>query len=169
MLLRILRFALPIACVSLVLATAGCRASETDRATSGTPIVPTVTTPSPPSPGDPTGVTWTLTGMLVDGIELPGSVPGGHAITLRFRPDLGQLIGNAGCNGYGAPYTLSGNALHLIGLGQTELGCAQPVVAEENAYLAALLRVGRFAIADGGDTLTLSSNDGRVQLTYRKS
>jgi heat shock protein HslJ len=158
--------------VVLVLDLVGCavpassRASTT-QAASGTSNTATATTT--PTPGDPTGVTWTLTGMLVDGATWPGSAPGGRAITLQFRTDLGQLIGNAGCNGYGAPYTLTGDAVHVHGVGQTLIACGAAVDAEETAYLDALQRVGRFALSSDGSTLTLSSDDGQVQLTYRRS
>lgn len=173
--LRRILLALPIACLSLamaVVAVAGCGASGgngAERIPTATAIVATITMSSSPSPGDPTGATWTLTGMLVDGVTWSGAVPGGRAITLQFRPDLSQLIGNAGCNSYDANYTLSGDALHVIAVEQTQIGCSPPVVTEENTYLAALLRVERFAVSAGGDTLTLSSNDGQVHLTYRRS
>jgi heat shock protein HslJ len=158
--------------VVLVLALVGCAVSASSRAStsqpaSGTPNTATATTT--PTPGDPIGPTWTLTGMLVDGGTWPSSAPGGHAITLQFRTDLGQLIGNAGCNGYGAPYTLTGDALHVHGVGQTLIACGTAVDAEETAYLDALQRVERFALSSDGSTLILSSDDGRVQLTYRRS
>jgi heat shock protein HslJ len=107
--------------------------------------------------------------MKVDGVERPVSTPRGHAPILQFRPDLGLILGNTGCNMYSAPYTLDGDALRLKGLGQTLMGCAEPVIAVEDDYLAALQRIGRFVVSDGGATLILSSDDGSVRLTYHRS
>ena len=58
-------------------------------------------------------------------------------VTAVFGAD-GQLSGSAGCNRYSAPYTVDGNKIK-IGLAiSTMMACAQPIMAQEAAYLAAI-------------------------------
>jgi heat shock protein HslJ len=110
-----------------------------------------------------TQASWTLTRLLVDGKEQP-LVPG-RAPTLQFRTHDGTIVGTDGCNSYFGPYTLQGERLHLGELGQTLVGCLEAGVGQqENTYMSALRRVTRVQVA--GATLTLSSDDGAVQLTF---
>jgi heat shock protein HslJ len=114
-----------------------------------------------------THTTWALTRLVVDGREqqlVPGRAP-----TLVFGPFNGHyngIHGSSGCNGFGGTYTLSGNALHLSGMSYTNVYCLPGTLMEqEDTYFQALMRVERYHV--DGDTLTLTSADGRVQLTFR--
>jgi heat shock protein HslJ len=142
------------------IALAACGTSA--RVASGIPVV-TTTTPTSGAAGDVTHSAWILTQMIVDGVAQ--QVVAGRAPTLSFHPQDGTLLGNAGCNAYSADYTLAGDTLGLDHMAQTQALCMQPVVEQENAYLHAFWRVTRLHLAN--DTLTLSSSDGTVQLTFR--
>jgi heat shock protein HslJ len=103
---------------------------------------------------------------MVDGREQP-LVPG-HAPTLHIGPVNGQgqidgIYGNGGCNDYDGTYTLSGDTIHLSMRGYTQMFC--DATDEENAYFRVLGGIKRYHVE--GNTLTLTSADGSVQLTFR--
>jgi len=135
-------------------------------------------TPSSPTPtatqtltqtANLTQTTWTLTRLMVAGHEQP-LVPG-HAPTLHFDPFNGQIYGirgTGGCNGYGGTYALAGNTLSVTTLSYTQMACLAgggSLDQQESAYFQALLRVTGYHL--DGNTLTLTSADGSVQLTFR--
>jgi heat shock protein HslJ len=121
-------------------------------------------TPTPPAPTQTTNLTqttWTLTRLVVDGREqqlVPGRVP-----TLIFGPHAGQFSGRS-CNGYSGTYTLAGDTIHFSELGHTQVLCVA-TGDQEAAYFRALPGVKHYQV--DGNTLTLASADGSVQLTYR--
>jgi heat shock protein HslJ len=63
-------------------------------------------------------------------------------------------------------YTLSGDTIHVNGLGFTQMYCLPAALEEqENAYFQTLQRVERYHLE--GYTLTLTSTDGSVELIFR--
>jgi len=104
------------------------------------------------------GVDWELR-TFIEG-EVASSPLSGTAITLRFF-DEGIARGSAGCNDYGGPYTLAGDALSFAGFDITNQGCVDPagIMEQETRYIDILRRVTRFEIQ--GDRLTLWTEDGR--------
>jgi heat shock protein HslJ len=116
------------------------------------------------TPPSLTHTTWTLTRLVVAEREVQ-LVPG-HAPTLVLSPFNGQpfgMQGNGGCNGYSGTYTQAGVTLRFSGIGYTQVACIADQA--EVAYFAALRRVERYHLE--GNTLTLTSADGSVQLTFR--
>jgi heat shock protein HslJ len=110
--------------------------------------------------------TWTLTMLVVDGQE-QGLSPS-HPATIRFGAHDGQVSGSGGCNTFGGSYTLHDTQLQLGGLRSTLIGCLDPAVSEqESHYFQALPRVSTYRLE--GNTLALSGESGRVQLTFRAS
>jgi heat shock protein HslJ len=108
---------------------------------------------------DPTGVDWELASGTVDGADLP--IIDNHPITLSFAD--GNAGGTAACNGYGTSYEITGSEITFSELIWTEMACIpEEVMESEQAYLAALPRVGTFAISN--DTLTLSGEG--VELVF---
>lgn len=80
---------------------------------------------------DPRGTAWALS-------ALRGAPPvAGSSVTAEFGAD-GRLTGSSGCNRYGATYSLHGDSLTIEpGMG-TMMACAPEIMAQEQAYLAAL-------------------------------
>ena len=66
-------------------------------------------------------------------------------VTAVFGTD-GRLSGSAGCNTYSAPYTVDGNKIK-IGLAiSTMMMCAQPIMEQEQQYLAAIQQAATYNI-----------------------
>ena len=70
--------------------------------------------------------------------------------TIAFGAD-GQVQGTGGCNGYGGPYTLDGNAIEVGDLASTLILCEGEVGAQEAAFMAALRGATTWRIAEDGD------------------
>ncbi|MGH2416980.1 MAG: META domain-containing protein [Candidatus Limnocylindria bacterium] len=108
--------------------------------------------PSPdPSgePFDPQG-SWRLASGDADGAEVP--IVDDHPITLTIEGS--QIGGTAACNSYGGRLTMTGGRLEIGDLAMTAMGCEEPIMAAESAYMAALGAVD--AIAADGEQLVLS-------------
>lgn len=128
------------------------------------------TTPSPSAPGpsqpggtepgggiDATG-DWLLTAGTVDGAALP--LDPKWPVTLSVEGS--RIGGTSACNSYGADIVVAAGELRLGDVSMTLMGCEEPVMAIESAYVAALARV-RQATRDG-DALILAG-DG-VELRF---
>ena len=148
--------------VALAGAIAVCACASTPDAGSGAPT-PRPSPSTVTASNDLARTTWILTQMIVNGAAKP--LVAGRVPTVQFHPQDGAVSGNAGCNGYGGDYTLAGETLSLNHLLQTLMACSDSsLMGQEYAYMSALRRVTRLQLAD--NTLTLSSSDGAVQLTY---
>ncbi len=110
--------------------------------------------------------TWTLTTLVVDG-QVQALSPS-HPGTLHLDAHKGQASGTGGCNAFGASYSLNGNQVQFGAMRSTFIGCLDPAVsAQERSYFQALPRVQTYHIQ--ATTLTLSGDNGQVQLTFRAS
>jgi heat shock protein HslJ len=88
-------------------------------------------------------------------------VPKDARVDLRFQD--GQAQGHSGCNTYGASYEAKGDGSLSFGpLMQTLMGCDEPLMSVESAYLDALGSVTGFQVSDAGLVLT----GGSVALTF---
>jgi heat shock protein HslJ len=98
------------------------------------------------------GTSWEL--VSLDGAAPVGDTP----VTLIFSED-GSAGGSAGCNTYGASYTLEGDALTFSQAFSTMMACMQEgVMEQETGFLGALSMVTGYTLADG--QLTLTTGDG---------
>lgn len=92
---------------------------------------------SPPDaseePFDPQG-TWRLVSGSVDGREIP--VADDHPVTLTIEGS--EIGGTAACNHYGGRLTVTAGRLEIGDLAMTAMGCEEPAMAIETAYLGAL-------------------------------
>ena len=90
----------------------------------------------------------------------------GTNITLSF--EVLVLRGFAGCNHYSADYQLVGNELQISFISITAQLCQEPqgVMAQEEAYMAALQRVATYRIAD--DRLTTWSGADDELMVFRQ-
>ena len=93
--------------------------------------------PQPDASDAPVGGAWVLTGGSIDGVEAP--VLDEHRITLTINGS--QIGGVAACNHYGGEITVGVDGLKIDDLGGTAMGCADPAMAAESAYMGALSRV----------------------------
>ncbi|MBE9141234.1 META domain-containing protein [Nodosilinea sp. LEGE 07088] len=105
-----------------------------------------------------TGTLWQLIAYN-NGREAVVSTLTDSTITATFDGN-GRLSGFAGCNNYGASYTVTADAINIGPGMRTRKFCAQPdgVMAQETAYLQALEMADVFTIE--GSTLILSTDDG---------
>ncbi len=105
-----------------------------------------------------TGNGWVLASLL-------GKAPlKGTELTSTFTP-AGAVNGSAGCNSYGAKYTVSGSKLTMFGLASTRMACATKIMAQESAFLKALSATRSYTVS--GSQLTLRNAAGRTLLTYK--
>ena len=70
--------------------------------------------------------------------------------TMAFGGD-GQVQGTGGCNGYGGPYTVDGDAIEVGELASTLILCEGDVGTQEAAFMAALRGAQTWRITGEGD------------------
>jgi len=114
------------------------------------------------------GPTWTLLSIVEErqpeGLPVPVPDPNtvleGSEITLTLEG--GTAHGSAGCNTYGAAYTLDGTSLAFGEVVATEKGCVAPegIMEQEQRYLVSLKDVTGYRMV--GRQLWLMVSDGRV-------
>ncbi len=110
-----------------------------------------------------TGTTWTATGYN-NGKGGVISLAGGTKITAVFHED-GSLTGTAGCNSYNTTYTIDGNNIAIAEtIATTNMACAEDVMQQEQAYLAALPQAATYTIR--GDKLELRDANGSLLANY---
>ncbi len=101
---------------------------------------------------------WRLVGGAHHGEPIP--IPADAPITMTI--DGVEVSGRAACNLYDGDVTLDDERITFSAMSTTEMGCDQPVMDAESAYLAALADVERWA--RDGERLTLASD--AVELAY---
>jgi heat shock protein HslJ len=89
------------------------------------------------------------------------TVQSGTQLTATFGAD-GRLSGSAGCNTYTGTYTVDGSSMSIGPLATTRIACPEPIMQQENAYLAALAATSQFMLTP--DRLTLRDADGATQV-----
>jgi heat shock protein HslJ len=114
------------------------------------------TQPTPEPPTQLEGTEWVL--VRYGPTAAPVEPLADNAPTLSF--DNGNLGGNTGCNHYGGDYRIEGDRLIIDELFQTLIGCPEPVMAQEEAYLDALRAADTFTLT--GDSLTLFYEGGEL-------
>ena len=115
------------------------------------------------TPGTITGHTWHLRAYN-NGKQAVVSVIDGTDPTAVFGTD-GQVTGNATCNSYFGPYTITGAALKIGPLGSTLMAC--PTTAQqdqETQFLTALQAATTFNVQ--GLTLELRDNSGALMAQF---
>ena len=112
------------------------------------------------APGAGLSGEWTL-------VSLNGQEPlAGSTLTAIFED--GRVGGQAGCNSYGGPYSVSGQKLTISDLAQTLLACMEPagLMEQESAFLQTLSQAASYSIA--GDRLEIQNAAGETILTFSK-
>ena len=97
--------------------------------------------------------------------ELGGQPPlEGSVITANFSDD-GAVTGTSGCNRYRAGVTINGDAIQVDeAIASTLMACDEALMAQEGAYLAALVAARTFTIS--GEALTLKDAGGATSTTF---
>ncbi len=78
--------------------------------------------------------------------------------------ETGKLSGSAGCNTYNAPYTVDGATIKIGPGMSTMMACAQPIMDQESAYLAALQTAATYKIES--EKLELRTADGALAASF---
>ncbi|HUW09697.1 MAG TPA: META domain-containing protein, partial [Anaerolineae bacterium] len=114
------------------------------------------------------GNVWTLAAFIeprtAEGLPLPLLIPANlleeTEITATFQG--GRIGGSAGCNSYGARYTLDGPSLGFDGVAATLMFCADPegIVEQEQRYLSRLDSVTSYSRL--GNQLWLEGDEGEA-------
>lgn len=98
---------------------------------------------------------------LLRGAWLVESIAGAGVIadspvTLAFG-GAGQVAGSGGCNRWFAEYELTGEGLRIGQAGATMMACAEPIMAQEQRFFAALAQVTGFDIDAAGGLVLLAA------------
>lgn len=117
---------------------------------------------------------WTVTQVngtpVIPDVEMTATFEPNHTPNPdnpgHFVPATGRVGGKAGCNSYGADYTLSGEGLVIGDAFHTEMACAPDVMAQEDAFLDALSKVSMM-VFDADGEMELRDAEFR-QLTLRR-
>lgn len=96
------------------------------------------------------GTSWVLQAFGPDGSQTP--VLPDTTVTLLFED--GRVSGSANCNTYFADVTQDGSALSFGPIGSTRMACPEPIMQQENDFLAAMASVNHYVVAEGQLTLT---------------
>ena len=94
-------------------------------------------------------------------LSMPGydRLPGNP--TMAFNAESGSLTGSSGCNHYSTAYKISGDQLKLdAAIAATLMGCPEPQMSLEQAFLSQLATVSTFKLS--GDQLTLHVEGGEM-------
>jgi heat shock protein HslJ len=104
------------------------------------------------------GTGWTLTAL--NGAPVPAE----PVVTLNLS-GTGQATGTDGCNRYVTAYTVEGDAITFSPAGaSTMMACPDPIMAQAQAYMAALTAAATFTAE--GDTLTLLDGSGTAVAVF---
>jgi len=99
---------------------------------------------------------------LVGGFETkPGTVVSplpGTELDIVFG--IANVGGSSGCNSFNGTYGTNGNVVRISRLATTQMACAQDVMDQETAFLAALQ--GAALIESRGTSLNLTDRDGHL-------
>jgi heat shock protein HslJ len=81
--------------------------------------------------------------------------------TLSFT-QTGQVSGHGGCNRYGGPVEISGEAIRFGPLAATAMGCPKAIGDQEERFFAALQAAKRFALTPKGKLVLYDASDAPV-------
>ena len=101
------------------------------------------------------GVNWKVTSFNNNRQAVVG-VLGQSSITMSFKD--GQVAGSAGCNNFHGTYATEGTKLTLGPLATTRRACEEPLMTQEQEFLAALASAVTWSI--DGNVLDMHRADG---------
>jgi heat shock protein HslJ len=101
------------------------------------------------------GVNWKVTSFNNNRHAVVG-VLGSSSITMSFKD--GKVAGSAGCNNFNGTYATEGSKLRLGPLATTRRACEEPLMTQEQQFLAALASAVTWSI--DGNVLDMHRADG---------
>lgn len=108
------------------------------------------------SGGQLEGITWIMDRSSVEILE--EEAPAKARATIRF--DDGEIGGSAFCNLYGGTYEAGGDALRIEPGSMTMMGCEEPLMSMDSAFIGFLGSVISYQV--DGASLTLDGSDLRL-------
>lgn len=108
------------------------------------------------------GMTWQLTSYN-NGLEAVVSVLPESEVTAVFSED-GRLSGNAGCNRFTTSFEAANGAISIGPIASTMMACAEDVMQQETAFLAALGSAATYTIES--DRLELRDANGALLAAF---
>ncbi|WP_067075989.1 META domain-containing protein [Methanoculleus horonobensis] len=113
------------------------------------------------------GTSWKLASLTDENGTLTPII-NGTAVTAKFSLDR-NVGGSAGCNSYGAGYTVDGANLAIEPAIRTEMYCSEPpgLMDQEDRYLALLAEVASYRVEN--DRLILADSEGNNLLVFEKA
>jgi heat shock protein HslJ len=119
--------------------------SGTGTANGSTGVVVPEATPSDPTLGGLANTVWSL--VSYGPADAPVAVVPETPVTATFSAQ--GVAGTSGCNSYSGPFEYNENAISFGALISTKMACAEDVMAQENAYFAALASASSYMITGG--------------------
>lgn len=98
---------------------------------------------------------------------IEADIPPAPGQQLQYVPGKGGVTGKAGCNQYGAEYTLTGEGISFGDAFHTEMACEPEIMAQEADFLDALAHVTVLSFDAGGE-LELRDHEHRRIYARRK-
>ncbi|HEX9854122.1 MAG TPA: META domain-containing protein [Acidimicrobiia bacterium] len=119
----------------------------------------TTSTATPPTE-DLWNETYSIVGLVVSGATralVPDSNP---SITFNGA----DMNGTTGCNSFFGTFSVDGDSISLSQLGQTEIGCEEPLTLQEQQIMAVLAAADRWSVEGGILTVGASDGTGALEL-----
>jgi heat shock protein HslJ len=107
---------------------------------------------------------WQLV-YLNDGQQGVMTVLDGTTITALFDDDEDTLSGNDGCNTFTAGFDADDGDISIDTVASTAMACEEPIMDQEQAFLAALERAETYEL--GSNSLALRTADGELLAYFR--
>ncbi|NNC74294.1 MAG: META domain-containing protein [Acidimicrobiia bacterium] len=122
-------------------------------------VAPTTTT-EPPGGTDLLGTSWVGSRIEWQGTDYPIAL--NSPPTIEFTAD--GVGGTTGCNSWFGSVSLGEGSISIDQIGQTEMGCEQPLMDQEQTVVQILLAADLWTL-DGG-TLTIGDSQGAGLIEY---
>jgi heat shock protein HslJ len=105
-------------------------------------------------------IRWKMSAYAVDG-EMVDALDDA-SVTAAF--DGSAVSGSGGCNSYNGSYVAEGSAIEIGPAAATLMACPEPIMAQEQAFFAALSEAAEYQVTE--TELTLLDEDGDETLRF---
>lgn len=112
---------------------------------------------APPMQANLAGTRWAV--QTIDG-QPAGAI---RAPTVAFGTDR-RISGSASCNSYFGSYSTNDGDIDVRSIGRTEMACEQPLMRQEEAFIATLDAVTRYVVETDGRLVMSGPDDRRLTL-----